>query len=201
MTNLPPLFILITTSTQLATPGAERKRWVEEWIKQPVDQWDWREKMLVYQDWEKRWHAENSRLGRIVRPGIDPGGRGVVSEDTRPTKQMLKLHKGLQKAESALLTQARTWRIGLAKFPHKRGVPGFTTATCQCRAGYGTPRHMALYCIYEAGRRHFFHVGKKRTYTQLVGTNEGAKHFARWMMHSGRLKQFALAKRLLYDSE
>jgi hypothetical protein len=40
-----------------------------------------------------------------------------------------------------------------------------------------------------------------RTYTQMVGTNEGAKHFTRWMMYSGRLKQFALAKRLLFNSE
>jgi hypothetical protein len=93
---------------QLATPGAERKCWVEEWTRQPVDQWDWREKKLVHQDWEKRWHAENRRLGRVVRSGIDPGGCGVLPEDTPPTKQMLKLHKGLQKAESALLTQART---------------------------------------------------------------------------------------------
>ena len=54
---------------------------------------------------------------------------------------------------------------------------------------------------YEANRRHYLHAGKRRTYTQMVGTNEGAKHFVRWMMYSGRLKQFALAKRLLFDSE
>jgi hypothetical protein len=183
------------------TPGAKRRLWVEEWIRQPLEQWDWQEKKLVLQDWEERWHAENRKLGRIVRPGTDPGGRGVVPEDTPPTKQILKLHEGLRKAESALLTQARTWRIGLAKFLHRRNVPGFTTATCQCRAGYETPRHMALYCRYETDRRHYLHIGKSQTYTQMVGTNEGAKHFVRWMMYSGRLRQFALAKRLLFDSE
>jgi hypothetical protein len=35
----------------------------------------------------------------------------------------------------------------------------------------------------------------------MVGTNEGAKHFVRWIMYSGRLRQFALAKRLLFNSE
>jgi len=54
---------------------------------------------------------------------------------------------------------------------------------------------------YEADRRHYLHADKRRTYTQMIGTNKGAKHFVRWMMYSGRLGQFALAKRLLFDSE
>jgi hypothetical protein len=145
---------------QATTPGAERRLWVEGWIRQPLDQWDWREKKLVLRDWEKRWHTENRKPGRIVRLGTDPGGCGVVPENTPSTKQMLKLHEGLRRAESALLTQARMGRIGLAKFLYRRSVPGFTTATCQCRAGHETPRHMALYCIYEADRRHYLHRGK-----------------------------------------
>ena len=157
------------------TPETERRLWVERWIGQPLNQWDWREKKLVLRDRDKRWHAENRKLGRIVGPGTDPGGFRVVPEIPPPTKQMLKLHEGLWKAESALLTQARTGRIGLAKFLYGRSVPGFTTATCQCRAGHETPRHMALYCMYEADKRHYLHVGKNRTYTQMVGTNEGAK--------------------------
>jgi hypothetical protein len=32
----------------------------------------------VLRDWEKRWHAENRKLGRIVRPGTDPGNRPVT---------------------------------------------------------------------------------------------------------------------------
>jgi len=186
---------------QANTPGATRKLWVEEWTGQPLEQWDWQEKKLVLRDWEKRWHAENRKLGRIVRPGTDPGNLRVVPEDTPPTKQVLQLHEGLRKAESALLTQARTGKIGLAKFLYGRRVPGFSTATCQCQVGQETPRHMALYCTYEADRRHYLHADKRRTYTQMIGTNKGAKHFVRWMMFSGRLGQFALAKRLLFDSE
>src|SRR5271156_6574594 len=98
------------------TPGVERKRQVEEWIGLPLSQWDWQEKKLVLQDWERRWHAENRRLGRIVRPGTDLGNNRIVPEDPPPTKQVLNLHKDLRKAESALLVQARTGQIGLAKF-------------------------------------------------------------------------------------
>jgi len=35
----------------------------------------------------------------------------------------------------------------------------------------------------------------------MIGINEGARHFVRWMMYLGRLKRLALAKRLLFDSE
>jgi hypothetical protein len=183
------------------TPGTERKSWVEQWTGQTLDKWDWQVKKLVHQDWEKRWHRENQRLERIVQPGKDPGGRQLVPENTPPTAQVLTLHEELRKAESTLLTQARTKRIRLAEFLHRRKVPGFLTATCLCGAGHETPRHMALLCTYEADRRHYLHTGKKRTYTQIIGTREGAKHFVQWMMCSGRLAQFSLAKRLLYDSK
>jgi hypothetical protein len=79
-------------------------------------------KKLVLQDWEKQWHAENRKLDRIVRLRTDLRNCLVVPKDTPPTIQVLKLHKGLWKAESALLIQARLGRIGLAKFLYKQRV-------------------------------------------------------------------------------
>jgi len=90
----------LTSAQPITTPGTERKQWVEEWTGQPLPQWDWQEKKLVLQDWGKRWHAENRKLGRIVRPGTDPGNRRIVPENTPPTTQVLKLHVGLRKAET-----------------------------------------------------------------------------------------------------
>jgi hypothetical protein len=110
--------------------GAERREWVERWIGMSLSQCDCWEKKLVLRDWGKRWHAENRRPGRIIRLGQTRGTAGSSPNDTPPTKQMLGLHEGLRKAESALLTQAHTGRIGLPKFLYRRGVPGFTTATC-----------------------------------------------------------------------
>jgi hypothetical protein len=44
-------------------------------------------------------------------------GHQIVPEDTLPNRGALKLHSGLRKAESSVLVQARTGRIGLAKDP------------------------------------------------------------------------------------
>jgi hypothetical protein len=126
-----------------------------------------------------RWHKENQWLKRIVQPRADPWNRQVVPEDTPPTAEVLKLHEELRKAKSALLTQACTKRIRLAEFLHGHKVLGFSTATCQCRARHKTLRHMALFCTYRANRKHYLHIGKKRTYTQMVGTKDRAKHFVR----------------------
>jgi len=61
------------SAQRAATPGVVRKTQVEGWIGQQLNQWDGQEKKLVLQDWEKRWHAENRRLGRAIRLGEDPG--------------------------------------------------------------------------------------------------------------------------------
>jgi hypothetical protein len=190
-------------SAELATPGTVRGRWVKDWIGQSLEQWDGQEKRLVLRDWEQRWHAENRRLGRLARANTDPGNRQVVPEDPPPTQRVLQLHKDLLKAESALLVQIRTARIGLAKFLYSRKVPGIASAKCECGAGQETPRHMALFCVREAERRHFLHdsSGRSQPWTALVGTVDGAKCIVRWMMFSNRLRQFALAKRLLYAGE
>jgi hypothetical protein len=62
---------------------------------------------------------------------------------------------------------------------------------------------MALFCIEEAGCRGELtdYTGRKWSYPQLIGSWEAVRSFAQWMMCSGRLGQFQLAKRLLYNSE
>jgi hypothetical protein len=86
-------------------------------------------------------------------PGTDPGNRQTIPEDALPNKAILKIHSGLRKAKSSVLVQARTGRIGLAKFLYKCRVPGVLSAQCRCKAGEETARHMALYCTEEAGHR------------------------------------------------
>ena len=76
-------------------------------------------------------------------------------EDPPPTQRVLQLHKDLRKAESALLVQIRTARIGLAKFLYSRKVLGIASAKCECGAGHETPRHIALFCVQEAKRQYF----------------------------------------------
>src|ERR1700730_448562 len=111
-----------------------------------------------------------------------------------PTAQVLKLHNGLQKAESSMLVQVRTSSIGLRKHLHRRRVPGFTTAQCTCGGGEETLRHIALVCGQETNRRDCLWLtsGRPVTYRRLTGSPKGAKVFSEWMIKSGRLGQFSL---------
>jgi hypothetical protein len=152
----------------------------------------------VLVDWKERWKRDWKRVERVVRPGTDPGSR-TIPEDTPPNEAVLKLYSGLRKAESSVRVQARTGRIGLAKFLYNRKVLGVLTAQCRCGAGEETPRHIALFCTDEIKRRQHLRVSGRLDYQQLIGTNGGAKRLAEWMIRSGRLGQFSLAKHLLYS--
>jgi hypothetical protein len=181
------------------TPAILRKKWTEKWIRQPVEQWDEQEKPRVLADWTDRWKEDQRKREQVEQPGTDPGGNCVVPEDPPPSKQVLKLHTGLKKAESSMLVQARTGRIGLAKFLYGRKVPGIQTAQCRCEAGEETVRHMALYCTDETERRQGLRMNGRLNYRRLIGTASGAKRLAEWMIRSGRLGQFSLARNLLYS--
>ena len=74
------------------------------------------EKEALERDWKKRWKVNPPTWGVI---GVGP-----------PKRSVLKLHKDLRKAESALITQIRIRRIGLAAFLNKAKVPGYETPTC-----------------------------------------------------------------------
>jgi len=63
-------------------------------------------------------------------PETDLGGKKWVIEDTPLTDKVIELYKGLRKAESALLVQARTKKISLAEFLYSCKVPGVETAKC-----------------------------------------------------------------------
>jgi hypothetical protein len=111
----------------------------------------------------------------------------VVLEDPPLGRQVLKLHAGLKKAESSMLVQARTGRVGLAKFLYGRKVPRIQTAQCRCEAGEETVRHMTLYCTNETERRQGLWMNGRLNYRRLIGTASGAKRLAEWMIRSGRL--------------
>jgi hypothetical protein len=139
----------------------------------------------VLQDWTARWRENNRRKEQVLRPGTDPGNCRAVPEDTPPSRTVLKLHSGLRKAESSVLVQARTGRIGLARFLYKRRVPRVLTAQCRCSASEETVRHMALFCTEEAGRRQHLRTKGRLDYQQLIGINNGARKLAEWVIRLG----------------
>jgi hypothetical protein len=131
----------------------------------------------VLADWTDRWEKGQRRQERVIRPGTDPEDNCVVPEDPPPGRQVLELHAGLKKAESSMLVQARTSRVGLAKFLYGRKVPGIQTAQCRCEAEE-TVRHIALYCTSETERRQGLRINGSLNYGRIIGTASGAKQLA-----------------------
>jgi hypothetical protein len=146
------------------------------------------ESKRVVEAWIRRWQASTKpdTWDRILRP---------------PDPKVLKLHSGLHKAESSALVQFRTGCTGLAYFLHKARVPGVESGLCSCGNGFETPRHMLIHCEKEqAQREELRRIGEGGLdFKKLLDTPEGAGVTSRWIVRSGRLSQFSLARSLLYE--
>jgi hypothetical protein len=146
------------------------------------------ESKRVLEAWICRWQASTKpdTWDRVLRP---------------PDPQVLKLHAGLQKAESSALVQFRTGYTGLAYFLHKARVPGVESGLCSCGNSFETPRHILIhYRKEEAQREELKRVGNNRLdLRKLLDTPEGARATSRWVLRSERLLQFSLARALLYE--
>jgi hypothetical protein len=165
------------------TQRQQRKEWQERRAEALGAAQDETRRTLLA--WEQRWRSKpRTEWDRIQQP---------------PDKKILKLHQELKKAESSVIVQLRTGRIGLAHFLHKARVPEYNTGQCQCGQGVETPRHLLLYCPIEEERRDALGVHQERTFVRLLTTPKGAAKAARWTIQGGRLRQFQVAASLLYE--
>ena len=120
-----------------------------------------------------------------------------------PRQKILKLHRGLKKAESSVLIHRRTGKVGLARFLCKRRVPGYSSPRCRCRGGDGTPAHLLLECRLQAQRGGAMLEGlPRRSFQDLVSTpGLAAASTTIWVIQSGEFPQFDLVSTLLYGAE
>ena len=59
---------------------------------------------------------------------------------------------------------------------------------------------MVLFCRLEADHKDVLQSANGQLdFQRLIGTREGAAKLAKWVMESGRLGQFTLARRLLFS--
>jgi hypothetical protein len=140
--------------------------------------------------WKRRW------TGRP--PGWSFLGVGP------PSRKTVKLHAQLQKAESSVITQIRTGRIGLAAFLNKARVPAFPSPVCPCGQARETATHVIMHCERFAGRR--WKLLNPRTgqldVKGLVSKPESVALLAKWFIQLRILPQYSLAEELLYrDAE
>ena len=145
-------------------------------------------KAAVLYEWRARWQADQEKCRNWLSQAAKEG----------PEALRLNLHSNLRKAESAVLIQARTGRISLSHFLSKARVPGFPSPLCTCGEGTETAEHVLAHCK-NLGSQRPWRNGTKLI--QLVSQPECSATTARWLIKSGRLAQFSLAKKLLYSDQ
>ena len=120
-----------------------------------------------------------------------------------PSKDMPEIHTGLKKAESSILTQIRTGRIGLASFLNRARVLDFPSPKCQCGRAEETASHIIAFCpCFEEQRSRLADPQTGRLDVKaLVHSARGAKRLARWFLSLRILPQFHLAEELLREEE
>ncbi len=136
-------------------------------------------------EWRKRWHDER------VQKASWPESIAALKQ---PTQSSLKLYSKLKKAESSVLFQARTGRIGLRRFLASARVPG-VSEECLCEQGKETAEHVLLHCGDTPQRAW----GRGVQFQKLVSEPALAGQVAKHLIQGGRLVQFSVASRLLYS--
>ncbi len=154
--------------------------------------------------WEERWtqrqrEREEGQPKRLA--DYDPPALLFTDE-------VLKRHEGLTKAQSSLLTQARTGAIGLRDFLYRFKVPGVPTPLCECGEERETVTHLVVRCTNPPlGRTWERREIRSERDLQLVLRGVGARSrrllrgVLNWLMDSGRLLEYSLARRLELETE
>jgi hypothetical protein len=151
---------------------------------------------VVEKEWKARWERQWEGRSRIRLADKDP-------PDLLFTNKALKKHEGLTKAQSSLLTQARTGDIGLRDFLFKVKVPGVATPYCECGEGRETVEHLVARCSIPPKQR-TWDTREIRSYRDLQLTLQGAgargvrltRKVLNWLMDTGRLLEYRLARKL-----
>jgi hypothetical protein len=185
-------------TTRKSTIKKQKEAWAKEREErfrqdQPTRQrFTERQKVLVA--WKTRWQEQEAKRKE-----------GDIWDQVKgpPDPKILKLHKGLRKAESSVLIQLRTGRTGLRHFLNRVRVPGYESGQCECDMGLETPRHVLLHCPHESERREALKEsqGGSLDFNRLLDTPRGAPVVSKWMIRSGRIPQFQLAGTLLYRGD
>lgn len=164
-----------------STEGERRSKWAEEWKRLGGQ--------TTLEAWKKRWETTQPKWG-------------IVGAE-EPTEDVPEIHVGLKKAESSMLTQIRTGRIGLACFLNKARVPEFPSPMCQCGQAEETASHIIAFCprFSEQRRQLTDQSGDRLHVKALVDSAEGAKRLVRWFLRLRILAQFYLAEELLREEE
>jgi len=116
---------------------------------------------------------------------------------------MPEIHAGLRKAESSILTQIRTGRMGLASFLNRAKLLDFPSSNCQCGQAKETAAQIIAYCSRFAEQRRILTnpLTCRQDVKALVSSAAGEKSLVRWFLRLRILPQFLFAEELLRREE
>ena len=159
----------------------------------------WQARLLSEQWCWERWHElHGGPPPRIQLLDPDPGGGDGWKPDRMPYRASLRLRAGLSKAQSSILTQMRTGKIGLAAFLCRRQVPGFPTPACCCGAQWETAKHVVLECPrLQRVRRSLYTAAATTDYQVMISRPRPAAALTSWILRYGVLPQFSWAQEQL----
>ena len=170
-----------------------------------------------WKEWDSGYTAEKQKFGRsqatiklaLEQNTLEQWETAWAREKTggelrticpKPTKKILKIHKGLRKAVSALIVQMRTEKVGLRKFLHSRKVPGFDSPECPCRRGMQSAKHLLIECrMHVEKRNRTWEKDRRRAafgrigWEEMLTRPEFAKKAAQFMKSLGLIDQFRSA--------
>ncbi len=114
-------------------------------LEDPFEAWaDGRAPETALRDeWASRWLRTHAAEALHPIAEVPPVGGEAVER-----------YRGLLKHEAAVIFQARTEKIGLKAFLHRRQVPGYPTPMCACATGKETAEHVVLHCRSLVDERH-----------------------------------------------
>lgn len=136
--------------------------------------------------WEERWKAYQAA---IPEGSQEPAVRGPLLGDRTDH------HQGLRKAESSLATQLRSGKNGFRAFLLKANVPGIQDSRCSCGWVKQDAKHILLFCPeLRESRLNLIREAGTHDFREMLTGPRGTRAAARWLMTTGYLKQFQLAK-------
>jgi len=166
--------------------GPTRDQWAKSWLEAtaPPERTAITPKTACLWHWKTRWEKQ-------IR------GRNAHAEP--PSQKIINRHKELYKAESAMMIQVRTGKIGLAKFLCNMKAPDFPTPICRkCGQGEETAIHLLFYCESLRRERNQLRNEGRLNIRKLMTTKIGFEKVSKWMIQHAGIDQFRLAGSLLY---
>ena len=173
------------------TPMNEKRQWAAESLPDPpptnlkpqslpLRLRRWREGEQA-----ERWKAYQTGL----QTSVTPAQRGEWSH------RRIDVHDGLQKAESSAVVQIRSQHIGFNRYLFKRKVPGIEGPSCPCGWWSQDVKHILMNCPrYQHHRPNLLLAAGTYDYDVMVSTSQGIRAAARWLVRSGALGQYSLAR-------